>query len=349
MGVAKCRMTAMRHFKTALKHLVLGALYVTGLLWLLAAARLRRRVVVLTYHRVLPADLRSRSFSAPAIIVKTETFDWQMRFIRKHLKPLTLAQFAEALRSPGPLPSWSCLVTFDDGWHDTLEYALPVLRNNRIPAVLFVATDYVGSGGGFWQERVSAMLHDIGPTPEVRSLLAGVGINASLSAADFGSRDVIRGFVDRIKLRTTYDIEALTRRLEGIAGDLPRENQDRFLDWDGLSELARSGIVDIGSHASSHCPLPRLSLADAERELRESRKILERRIGVKALSIAYPNGDANHAIAELARSEGYEAGFTTERGLVAAGANRLLLNRVNIHEGSSRTRAAFLARLIGLI
>lgn len=338
-----------RTFRTAIKHWILAVLYFSGIMWAIAAARLRRRVVVLTYHRVLPIELQARSHSAPAIVVQPKTFDWHMRFVRRHLKPLTLRQFVEHLRLGRPPPPRSCLVTFDDGWHDTLEHALPVLRRHGVPAVLFVATDYIGTGNCFWQERLSEALQRAAARPDARSLLAGLPIHVEGTDRDLPRKEDIRALVEWFKSRPFAEVETLIGRLEGVDAAAGPAEQDRFLDWAELTTLMRSGLVSVGSHAMTHCPLTRLPPAQVSTELRESRRLLMCKLDAEVTAIAYPDGDANSGVAAMARSEGFEVGFTTKRGLVASGDDRFLLSRVNMHEGASGTRPAFLARLVGFI
>ena len=46
-------------------------------------------------------------------------------------------------RSAAPLPEKAVLITFDDGYRDTLENALPVLQKHGYPAVIFVPVAYM--------------------------------------------------------------------------------------------------------------------------------------------------------------------------------------------------------------
>lgn len=52
--------------------------------------------------------------------------------------------FLQGLKEPDALPERSVLITFDDGYRSVREIALPVLREFKYPAVLFVPTDYIG-------------------------------------------------------------------------------------------------------------------------------------------------------------------------------------------------------------
>lgn len=341
-------MNALRALRAVVKQATLAVLYYSGVLWLLAAARLRGRIVVLTYHRVLPAENQDESHSSPAIIVRPQTFDRHMRFVRKYLEPLTLTQFIERLESHRPWRGASCLVTFDDGWQDTLTHALPVLRRHEVPAVLFAAIDYIGSGQCFWQERLSAALHRCGSQGNPRALAAELQRQLGLPEGPLADRASVRAVIDSLKSRPPAEAEEWTRRLEETCGSFDAAGIDCFLSWPEATELVRSGLVSMGSHAMSHRPLTQLTPDEVLRELSMSRVCLKQKLGVDAVAIAYPNGDADERVAGLAAVAGFRAGFSTSRGLVEHGSPKLRLSRVNMHEAASRTRPAFLARLIGL-
>ena len=51
------------------------------------------------------------------------------------------------------LPSRSVAVTFDDGYADNARIALPILREERVPATFFIATAYL-DGGRMWNDTV---------------------------------------------------------------------------------------------------------------------------------------------------------------------------------------------------
>ena len=129
----------MHRLKQLVRRSLTKALYYSGALWLYAHLLARNRVVVLTYHRVLPSDRAAASFSSPAIVVTPDTFAMHMDTVKRWFTPLNASTFAA--HSGGR----ACLVTFDDGWYDNHAFALPVLERTGVPMLLFVATNYIGS------------------------------------------------------------------------------------------------------------------------------------------------------------------------------------------------------------
>jgi peptidoglycan/xylan/chitin deacetylase (PgdA/CDA1 family) len=335
--------------KSFIKQLLLDFLYVTGLLLVAVRLRLHGRATVLMYHRVLPADRAARSCSAPSIVVSPETFDWQMKLVRKLLRPVTGQEFARLLASGQPIPSRTCLVTFDDGWYDNLEFAAPVLAKHSVPAVLFVATDFMGTQGGFWQERLACLLLAVRSRDESGAILEQLGLATIRDLPIRDAREAIRCFVERIKLRPRSEIDAIMQRLESLKPAIVECGEDRFLAWNEVRQLVANGLLQIGSHAVSHTPLTLLSLADAEGELIRSRETIQEQLGSRAILVAYPNGNANTDIGATARNAGYEAGFTTVRGIVTRASDPLLLPRVNVHQAATGSHGGFLARVAGLM
>lgn len=341
----------MPRLRPIVRRVLAAILYHSGLLWLLAEFRLRRKAPVLMYHRVLPAG--ADTFSHYGIIVSPETFALQMQFLKRHFRLLTPEQFGAELTGSG-FGRRSCLVTFDDGWQDNHRHALPVLKRYEIPIVAFVATAFIGTANTFWQERLTRLLFMAS-----RSTLFGEDVLQELDALDSRSMDDaaaeyrLRNLVTTLKLREPIIKERLIQRLEADAKraglDGSDLGEDRFLSWDEVRDLQASGLVTIGSHAHTHTPLPTLGYAGAKVELARSQQEL-RDHGIRPTSIcAYPNGNVDDAVAAAARDAGITLGFATGHGRVSNGDDPLRLRRINVHDRSTSTRAEFLCLILGVI
>ena len=97
-----------------------------------------RTLRALMYHKVndLPAN---------PLTVPTSLFDEQMAQLRDlGYTVVGLDAVVDCYLRRRPLPPGATLITFDDGYRDTLEHALPVLKRYRYPAVAFVPVGYVG-------------------------------------------------------------------------------------------------------------------------------------------------------------------------------------------------------------
>ena len=72
-----------------------------------------------------------------------------MDYLRANYDPITLRDLVAWLDRGHPLPPRPALVTFDDGYRDNAEVAWPIMRERGVPAVIFLATDYIGTGQPF--------------------------------------------------------------------------------------------------------------------------------------------------------------------------------------------------------
>ena len=61
--------------------------------------------------------------------------------------PLTATDYAACLHGEKHLPERPVLITFDDGFADYAQVALPILERHSLPATLFVTTGWLGRPG----------------------------------------------------------------------------------------------------------------------------------------------------------------------------------------------------------
>src|SRR5687767_9545235 len=148
----------LRRLKALALPAITATLYWSGIAWLALHTRLRRRATVLMYHRVLPSPRTADVHSSESIVVSAANFERHMRLLRRHFNPVSVAELDDMLAVRAPWKPRAVLVTFDDGWFDNAAYAAPILERYRVPAVVFVATGYVGTAHTFWQERLTRLM-----------------------------------------------------------------------------------------------------------------------------------------------------------------------------------------------
>lgn len=105
------------------------------------------------------------------------------------------------------------------------------------------------------------------------------------------------------------------------------------LAWDDVAELHRAGI-EFGSHTVNHSELVRLPWAEVEREVRDSKTEIERRLGARVASFAYPYAfpraerEFVSRLRRLLGEAGYENCVTTDIGCVRAGSDLFAIPRL---------------------
>jgi peptidoglycan/xylan/chitin deacetylase (PgdA/CDA1 family) len=298
--------------------------------------RLRGKVVILTYHRVLSHRELVRDYVQPGMYVRADVFAFQMQFLREHFEVLSFPRLLELWTSGGLAAGRRyCVVTFDDGWRDNYVHAYPVLKRLGIPATIFLPTRFVGTDEWFWPEKLAYLMEQrwqgrASPNADRRALEAEI-------EAEIG----------RWKLMRRAEIDrALEKLVRESGASTPRERL--VMSWDEVVEMARNGI-SFGSHSSTHAILTLASAADVDQELRSSLRELEERQVNCVPVFCYPNGDYSAQIAAQVRAAGYRGAVCSEPGWeTRMPRNVFALRRVAIHNDVSQTVPLFALRLSGL-
>jgi len=102
-----------------------------------------------------------------------------------------------------------------------------------------------------------------------------------------------------------------------------------LMDWEALRRVAAAG-VDLGAHTVSHPVLPSLSEEAAERELRECRDELQRRLGKPVRTVSYPYGMSNPAVRRIAARH-YQLACGTKLGYVSRHSDPWDLRRIDAY------------------
>ncbi len=311
---------------------------------LLFAARPRHSLAVLTYHRVLPRDDAAWANEQPGMCVSPTTLASHIEILRAHFEIVDLQDWLERRRTNRPLPERACCLTFDDGWRDNHEHALPVLKRTGAPATIFLVAGLVGSRYQFWPNRLAQFLRTLVNARKqfAAAELAALGI---VEGGDFEQRlDAAVKFCKRMSDAAVIEkLEFLERRLPAAPGTRDLMNEEEIL------AMQRTGLVRFGSHSINHTRLidglDDVVLAD---EVRRSREMLESLLEQPVPLFCYPNGEYSERALQVVRAA-YDAAVTTRRGWNGPDSDAWLLARLPIHEDITADRESFLARVSGLV
>jgi peptidoglycan/xylan/chitin deacetylase (PgdA/CDA1 family) len=230
--------------------------------------------------------------------------------------------------------------TFDDGYRNNRDYALPVMREFDAPMTLYVASDFAEGLGRLWWialelaiARAASVELPIGGTP---CRLNTATLTAKQAAFD-RVHDWLRGLPEHDLRR---EMNALCAR-HGV--DEAAICRDLCMSWDELKPFAADPLVAVGAHTVTHSNLAALSEAAATEELAVSRARIEEALQRPAIHLAYPYGDRAAASAReftLAHASGYKTAVTTRPGMVfAENAGHLTaLPRVSLNGNYQDTR-----------
>lgn len=295
-------------------HLLKELLYRSGVLPLYHRIRNRKTLTVIMFHRVLdPADPRWKTCD-PDYTVSAQLFRQCLVLLVKHYKIVSLEDVLVATESAKPLPPRALLITFDDGWQDNYEYALPILKQMALPAALFVVADAVNRSSAYFQEQiVAAWRRGALGAGDVRSMsaLAGMALAPSNDTPDMTT---VRRLIASLESLDAPKRREILGRFQAVLSDGERHN----LSTDELKAMSGAGIA-IGIHGMTHTPLTRV--ASVQDEILRARSCLSDLLGVLPASIATlscPFGKYDASVVENARQAGCRLIFTSRPALNSA-------------------------------
>jgi len=302
----------------------------------------RTPVLILAYHRIVSVDEpQTYPLDLGLISATRDEFDSQMRAVREFANPVSLDTIADAVTRGGTLPERAVAVTFDDGFRDTFEAALPILKRHAVPATVFVSTDFIESNEPFWFEITAHLMLRIPP----RAIVFDECPEGLPSADDPAARRESIGKLHRL-LKTCANprrralVEEWRVRFAHLI-DARADDLSRPIAKAQILEMSRDGI-DFGSHTVSHPNLALESTDVIERELRNSRTCLELLLEKPVRSLAYPFGtpDTYDArVMKAAHACGYELAASFRQGVNWLGAlEPMELRRIGIGPGVTTTQ-----------
>jgi peptidoglycan/xylan/chitin deacetylase (PgdA/CDA1 family) len=298
----------------------------------------RARLSILMFHRVLeqPDPLLPDEIDAAA-------FDQHMRFVRREFNVLPLDEACARL-ARNSLPSRAMSLTFDDGYANNADVALPILERHGLTATFFVATSFLDGSTMFNDDIIEI----VRTAPARQHDLSAFGLGSTVignsvdDVEDTASRRaLIAALIPRIKYASLDERRCwITRLASTIGGRVPR---DLMMRPDAVRRLADHGM-QIGGHTVNHPILMQLNDSSAEREIVDGKHMLEDIIGKPVTLFAYPNGkpggdyDARHAA--IVRRAGFEAAVSTVNGVADRNTDRFQLPRCGLWNQSPRRVAA---------
>jgi O-antigen/teichoic acid export membrane protein/peptidoglycan/xylan/chitin deacetylase (PgdA/CDA1 family) len=290
------------------------------------------RALILMYHRI------SDEPDYLGLTVSPAVFAQHLDVLRRRTRVVPLAALVARLTDPAPLDTDEVAITFDDGYRDNLDHALPLLSARGLPATVFASIGFVDGSSRPTGERLRDACEELwrrGTPPGAWAGAAPVDRRVRHVLAAPGSLHGVAELRNALK-DLPGDGERLLEGLEALAGGGTRRG-DLMLDWDGVRALAAAGI-EIGSHAVTHGILSRMPPAQAEDEIRASKRRLEREVGRPVVGFAFPNGRRGDFLPEhvaALRRAGYLYACTAETGSNLAGCDAYQLRRIGVGNDSS--------------
>ncbi len=305
------------------KNWIKKALLQTGSLQL-AARVAEPGAVMLMYHSVVEnPQLTENSIGTSK---SSAVFEAHMRTLAARYAPVSLDQVVDFANGGKKLPARAVAVTFDDGFLDNLEVAMPILQRYDIPATIYVMVDAVETGITPWYIRVNYALRTT-RKPQWTNPENGQGYKLETPQ----DRKTALTAAWEAGARKTGSVQAeFVRHVEESLAVEPKPGRV-MMTWDQVREVKKAGHI-IGAHTLSHPNLAHVSDEEARAEIVGCKRRLEEELGAPVDHFSYPHPaldpQCTDTTVEITRAAGYRSAVLTKCGPVRRGDEPFRLKRI---------------------
>ena len=265
---------------------------------------------VLFYHRFSATDVGERR-------LPVAEFEAHLQYLTRHFEPLPLTHVLRCRAEGRALPRNAVAVTVDDAYTDFADLAYPLLERYRVPATLFVVSQFAAGGTWLWFDRLRVVIDRTNRPELVITQDARREVYTLRTAPE---RDLAWDTLATRCLRLAPEaredlIAGCARQLEVV---LPPAPPPEFagLTLPQLRALDRR-LLDYGSHSRTHPILSTLDTAALKAEIVGCQRELND-FDLRPCPIyCYPNGkegDYDARVTRVLRDGGFQGAVTAISG-----------------------------------
>lgn len=331
---------AIRTVRDRLLKLAAPLLFYSGIYECLRKRNSKGKGVILTYHRISNYTRKEnkRVFYAKFEIgISKKLFETQMRYIKEKMCPMPLQEMVRLIREGEKIPDHAVAITFDDGYQDVYNNAFPILKKCQIPATIFVLPQNIGCTNILWWDRLAELIRRTSKKSlDLRKILgrndAHLEYLRKFKLTSNREKNKVMSllnecFINMSQEKVALGMEMLQEELEVEESNI--EKAHIMLTWDQITEMNKWGI-SMEAHTLSHPDVTKMDSIKLQKELEESKRIVEEKTNRKVSGFAYPYGFYNEKTIEILKKTGFEYAVTGDVGVVTRESDLYRLKRINV-------------------
>lgn len=230
------------------------------------------------YHRISDVKLENNQY----LTISKANFETQIKYFKRKYKILS---FEESWKLP--FYKTGIVFSFDDGYANFYNNALPILKKHNIPALLFPVTSHLESKDYFWWDKLVLIyeeLPDLYYLPNKEQLVNKKSYNYSI-------------LHDLIKNKKTDYIEKWLKKIMNLNNlSIKFDDEFRSLNISEIKKISSSNLIKIGGHTHTHFRFSATKKMEFISDVKKNTTILEKITSKKIDIFAYPYGDHNQLI-----------------------------------------------------
>lgn len=310
--------------------------------------RVSKNRYILAYHRVIPATLANDFKMQDSMWITTKTFNADITWMKDHGDIVDLETILD-FEIPNDRPLFS--ITFDDGWMDNYDNALPILIKHEVPATIFLVTDAIETGHLFWVEDLLykvAQLSNKQPAQTFKDILLKYHDKTGAETPpNVSTQQLTEMLAELIKPYEKEKRSIFLRELYNELGIDLEPMSGQILNWSNIAEMKKHKI-EFGSHTHTHEILRHLDNDKIAAELTTSKKIITEKTHEPVRYFCYPNARYRADNADMIKQAGYEYAFRIHNLRPNKDQDRYFVPRYLLNERTCHNKNYLLCKLLNL-
>jgi len=218
--------------------------------------------------------------------INPDLFENLVAYCKQNYEVIVFSEIEKTTSKP------KLIFSFDDGYYDFIEYALPILQKYNVRCNHNVVNSCLNNNHIIWTQKLN----------DVFNYLKDKNIT---EVALFEDMDIVfeknwlQYYIKVLNKLFTLDISNRTKIIEDLLLTYSISPKYRMMNWDDLRHCHTQYQTEIGSHTFNHESLALVSdLNVLDFEIKNSIYQIEKEIGTSVNILSLPNGQYNNQVIE---------------------------------------------------
>ncbi|MEO5997838.1 MAG: polysaccharide deacetylase family protein [Chitinophagaceae bacterium] len=257
---------------------------------------------IMVYHGICSEE----PLKFNTLFITKKKFEEHLKVYREYFNPISLDEYFAGHFSS---TKFNVCLTFDDGFVNNYDYALPLLEQYQIPATFFITAIRARGKDILWNDFLS-IAGRYGPKQFT--------FRQEVYYKNKYNKYVLPSGVSLAEKLRSGHFEEKEQLMESMEPLVPFRSLGQYQEYwlqmneAQIAELSASPYATVGAHGYYHNDLSRVNPDSALKEMVESKKYLEVITNKKIEAIAFPYGAYNEDVLKAATAAGYTQLLGTE-------------------------------------
>lgn len=280
----------------------------------------QKKVIVINFHKITN---KLNDINEIGTKINLTSFKETINFLNNNFQIITPDEFENNNYKFSKNENIKILLTFDDGYRDNLDNALPVLKQFNNKAIFFISPRYISSDKKIWDEALLDFL---------KVKLKRIS-NFNFEKFQINNNNISKKIfpvINHLKFLSYEERDFILERNNFF--NYNSSDLDICMTWSQVNELIKSGMT-IGSHGYSHSSLRYLNKENLVNEINKSKFIIEKNTNTICSFFSLPYGsknDYNDYVIQNLISSNYKKCFLNHGLFNLVDNNNFCINRISL-------------------